>query len=186
MNTNRAIAFRTLHGSRLYGLAHANSDTDMYTVLMSSGTGGRSRNTHQVNGDDDQAKVSMGSFLAQCEKGVPQALEAMFSRIAEPSMFDAFRAGYRADTAKMATTYRRTIRNMAAHEDFKRRRHAVRLILNLNEALTTGKGRFNPTLTEAQKQTASDAAALPTRDYLLTLRGLSIIELDWLDEMLAE
>jgi mono/diheme cytochrome c family protein len=49
----------------------------------------------------------------------------------------------------MRIVYYRTIRNFW-EGDLKRRRHAVRLLLNLREAMGGGERRFNPTLTPEQ------------------------------------
>lgn len=169
----------TLHGSRLYGLHHANSDNDTYTVYV-----GASRNfaKQSVNGSEDVTRLGLDSFISQVFRGVPQALEALFSPYAEfhPS-YEAFFKSYRVGASEMAMRYRRTVQNFCfeplvkdedgntdeslprvAHADFKRRRHGFRLALNLSEGLR--EGRFHPVLTEPQKAFVN-ANAEVTDDY---------------------
>lgn len=88
----------------------------------------------------------MSTFTRYADMGVPQALEAMFSNCAEIDLIEDFRLSYRANIAEMRNRYVRTIKAFALHDEFKRRRHAFRLCLNLTEAMDTG--RFNPRLKE--------------------------------------
>lgn len=136
------MLLRTIHGSRLYGLAHADSDIDIYEVHASGMT------RQRINGDIDKMTITLSDFMQQCHSGVPQALEAMFSPLAEPSALDAYRHSYRTDTAAAAHKYRRAIvhhLDIGKEGTFKRRRHAMRWTLNLTDILTYG--RFNPVLT---------------------------------------
>lgn len=144
----RQTLFKTVHGSRLYGLAHAGSDEDFYTVVTKqpyTGRGqGKARYAKQtIVGEEDMMLLDFGTWLEQCRSGVPQALEAMFSQQASEDSIAPFRAGYRAGTEVYAR-YFRTIKSFALQEEFKKKRHALRLALNLNEMARTG--RFNPTL----------------------------------------
>lgn len=153
---------RTVHGSRLYGLAHADSDRDAYVVVAD-----RSRARQHLRGKDDWLVLGLDHFLSQCAKGVPQALEAMFSPVAESGPLDSFRAGYRVGEPAFRRTYLRTIKSFALagveHDDAKRRRHALRLMLNLDEGLRTG--RFNPRLTHRQADWVRTTAADPGFDF---------------------
>ena len=148
---DREVLFKTVHGSRLYGLSHAGSDEDFYTVVTKkayTGKGqGKARYAKQtIVGDEDSMVVDFGTWVEMCKSGVPQALEAMFSnmpvgddRIAE------FRADFRVGT-EVYERYFRTIKSFALADDktIKKRRHALRLALNLNEMARVG--RFSPTL----------------------------------------
>lgn len=149
----RETLFKTVHGSRLYGLAHAGSDEDFYTVVTKKpadtriGRQTRARYAKQkITGDEDSMVVDFGTWVEMCRAGVPQALEAMFSQmpIGDDRIAD-FRAGFRVGT-EIYERYYRTIKSFALQEDegIKKRRHALRLALNLNEMARTG--RFNPTL----------------------------------------
>lgn len=165
----------TPHGSTLYGLAHENSDKDFYLVTSNNAQ----RTRQRLHDEIDLVVVGLSKFLQQCDAGVPQALEAMFSGFSMSTGFDAYRAGYRVNTAHMAKTYRRTMRNFA-QENFKRRRHAFRLAFNLGDALTYG--RFNPTLTHEQQEYATWAAG--EDNFYDLLRDLSPVELP--EDLFAE
>lgn len=78
----RETLFKTVHGSRLYGLSHANSDEDYYTVVTKRpsdtrfGRQTRARYAKQkINGNEDSMVVDFGTWVEQCRSGVPQALE---------------------------------------------------------------------------------------------------------------
>lgn len=149
------VLLRTVQGSRLYGLARPESDHDTYTVIA-----GKHRGRQRIAGPDDTLVIGVDQFLAQCAKGVPQALEAMFSPLAEPGPLNALRAGYRVAQPAFRETYRRTIRRFALdgleRDDLKRRRHALRLLVNFEEGLV--RGRFNPTLSVEQVAWVRDTA----------------------------
>lgn len=139
--------FRTEHGSHLYGLANENSDRDIFIV-----TSNRGRHAHQsVNGDDDVVTVGMTTFLRRCMEGSHQSCEALFSGrklyseegLKYKPMFESMQVTGKDVFAK----YERTIRKFA-FGDFKRRRHAGRLKLNLNDL--RDYGRFDPTLTDRE------------------------------------
>lgn len=162
-----AALFTTLHGSRLYNLHHDNSDYDWYTIY----TSGRARQS--ISGDQDNMKLSLSAFTGMLERGTPQALEACFSRKAEPSLLDEWRFSYRASTAAAANTYRRTMMHFASSttDPFKRRRHALRLAANLTELMETGQ--FNPTLSNDQRDQFTMLAALPAAEYMEALTAMS-------------
>lgn len=151
----RQVLFKTVHGSRLYGLAHENSDEDFYTVVSKQPVDTRwNRQTkaryakQKITGDTDSMIIDLGTWLEQCRSGVPQALEAMFSdQVVGEDRIASLRYNYRAGTG-VFERYLRTIKSFALAEDetIKKRRHALRLALNLNDMARTG--RFNPTLTK--------------------------------------
>lgn len=133
------LILRTLHGSRLYGLAHAASDYDWYEVHD------HARTRQRVAGDQDVTRIGLSEWLAECDKGVPQALEAMFAPpgFADVDRFAAYRAGYRANVGNAADTYTRTIASFMRAGDPKRVLHSSRLRRDLNELRR--HGRFDPT-----------------------------------------
>jgi predicted nucleotidyltransferase len=148
----RQVLFKTVHGSRLYGLAHADSDDDFYTVVSKDQTDNRwGRQTkaryakQKISGNEDSMVVDFGTWVEMCKNGVPQALEAMFSDMALEDNIAEFRRSFRAGPTAWERYYR-TIKSFALAEDdsIKKRRHALRLALNLSEMARTG--RFNPTL----------------------------------------
>lgn len=159
----------TVHGSHLYGLATQESDLDLYRVV--DAPAGRAR--HRVRDGLDTTVVPLGTSVQQCSDGVPQALEALFSPLADRGPLDSYRAAYRVGSDAMASRYLRTIRAFALEDryppesrnSFKRRRHAFRLALNLDQALR--HGRFNPTLSEEQAERCTTSVTDP--NYLLLL-----------------
>lgn len=158
--TERQVLFSTPHGSHLYGLARPDSDRDTYTVVSRlphvSHNGTRSRYAKQtIKGNDDVFVIDLSTFMLLCEKGVPQALEAMWSQSPTVDMIGDLRASYRASTAVLPT-YMRTIKSFIKADDYKRRRHALRLALNANSIREFGF--FNPTLTEKEAKVISELA----------------------------
>lgn len=155
------MLLRTIHGSRLYGLAHADSDIDIYEVHASGSL--RKRGANGV----DTTTTGLSDFVAQCDRGVPEALETMFSPLAEPSVLDTYRSAYRVSTGEVATRYRHAIVKHLTVPDpttFKRRRHALRMTVNLADALAYG--RFNPVLTPERAEEITLAANGDWRAWL--------------------
>lgn len=161
----REVLFKTVHGSRLYGLAHAGSDEDFYTVVTKKpadtrfGRQVKARYAKQkINGDEDSMVVDFGTWVEMCKSGVPQALEAMFSDMTiEDDKIADFRRSFRCGT-QVYERYFRTIKSFSLSEDdtTKRRRHALRLALNLNEMARAG--RFHPTLSPEDARYITDMA----------------------------
>lgn len=166
----------TIHGSHLYGLAHANSDRDTYVIIPQ----GRSR--QNKSGQDDVNKVTLAQFLSGIERGTPQAVEALYSpyRTVIPEWAPYFN-GLRPGTQLIAT-YRRTIKNFglnygsrhgiqlekAKTTDLpKLRRHALRLCVNLSEFVTYGQ--INPVLSDQTARQITHLAGLPDEDYYAML-----------------
>ena len=150
----KTILFQTLHGSRLYGLSHADSDYDYYTVVDKVKSAKAKYSKHSIVGSRDSVVVDFGTWVDQCVLGVPQALEAMFSTKAEIDLIEDFRDGFVVGT-EVYNRYLRTIKSFAYSEKdaYKRKRHALRLAINLR---SIGKrGRFRPTLSEAEVEVIS-------------------------------
>lgn len=137
------ILFKTPHGSKLYGLNHAGSDDDWYTVVVKPPTKKARYSTHKIIDNDDSVVVDFGTWLELCRKGVPQALEAMFSDMAVTDKVADLRAGFYVGTG-VYDTYMRTIKSFAYGEGPKQRRHALRLGLNMRDIRQYG--RFDPRL----------------------------------------
>ena len=138
------LLFRTIHGSHLYGLAHEHSDLDTYQVIATKHRS-RLRNVKQrINDKDDTTTVDFCTWMAMCEKSVPQALEAMFSQQAEFDMIAEFRRAFVVSRATLHDTYRRTVKSFSEQDNYKKNRHALRLCVNMWDAWEYG--RFNPTL----------------------------------------
>jgi len=153
------ILFKTIHGSRLYGLHHDNSDYDYYTVVSKVKTARAKYAKQSIVDGVDSVVVDFGTWLMQVESGVPQACEAMMSQMPVRDKISAFRNNYVLGTG-VWERYLRTIKSFALTEgnDFKRKRHALRLACNFQDIRRWG--RFNPTLVEddvlAITQSAND------------------------------
>ena len=125
------VVFTTIHGSRLYGFSHAGSDYDRFTVFSDD-----RRARHSVSGELDHVRMGISRFLELAEGGSHQSVEALFSPVKEWGssawMFRSMLEGMVITGSEVFAKYERTIKAFA-HGDFKRRRHAVRLWLNLKE-----------------------------------------------------
>lgn len=140
---DKTVLFKTLHGSRLYGLANAGSDWDYYTVLDKQ-KNRRARYSRQTISEGlDSMVVDFGTWINMCVNGVPQALEAMFSDHVVFDDIEDFRKSFYVSTGA-SERYLRTITSFCMTQDPKRKRHGLRLALNMYDF--TRAGRFNPTL----------------------------------------
>lgn len=171
--------FRTIHGSKLYGLAKANSDDDFYVVTPTRHVSRQINAKQRIDGLNDTTTMDFASFVTLCGKGVPQALEAMFSRKGRSDYFEDYRQNYFASDPIVIHTYMRTIKSFSLSEKdpFKRKRHALRLSLNLEELLYTG--RFNPTLSRLDAMRITRIAQKPSTPYFKELKKICPIEVDW-------
>lgn len=151
----KTILFKTIHGSRLYGLAHENSDEDFYVVLDKVKTARAKYAKQKISGTEDSMTVDFGTWLGQVTSGVPQACEAMFSQMAIVDHIADFRAGFRIGTGALER-YLRTITSFCMAQDPKRKRHGLRLALNTYD--WRGTGRFNPTLTPNEVDFVTEVA----------------------------
>ncbi|GAA4923859.1 hypothetical protein [Nesterenkonia rhizosphaerae] len=169
---------RTVHASHLYGLAHERSDYDLYEVVI----GGDKCFARQANREEDVVLIHLSRFQEAVESGVPQALEALFSPVADvDSAWAPFLRGIRPGVGKARATYRRTILNFGLGnggrtgaaakrvDPIKLRRHALRLAHNLDELVRTG--RFNPHLSPADVLTIKANAKLPEAQYVRLLES---------------
>jgi predicted nucleotidyltransferase len=155
------------HGSHLYGMAHAHSDIDLYTVydFLNKKWRPRRQVKQHIEGETDQVKISLDKFTEQVCKGVPQALEVLFSR--QSHWLDyapewnsvATNLRYELDLPTVLDTYRRTVMNFFANDDFKKNRHGFRLLLNANAL--KNNGHFDPTLTESEIARVTEYAERP-------------------------
>lgn len=143
------VLLRTVHGSHLYGLAHAGSDNDIYEVFETTRTA-RKRNIQQtIQENIDKTRVDLSTFMVMVDNCVPQALEALWSPVAEIDKITEFRYSYKVNRSQMYDRYIKTAISFASNPDDKRKRHALRLLLNLGQTLEFG--RFNPQLSTMDK-----------------------------------
>lgn len=134
------IVLETITSSKLYGFAHNSSDTDYYRVTL-----GRGKNGQVIKDGVDTTTVTFPSFCQHVAKGVPQAMEALYSpkKWVHPDYAMLFK-GMHPDAYEMVKTYRRTIRHFVLEDTDKHRRHAMRLAVNLAD--WWGTGSFNPVM----------------------------------------
>jgi hypothetical protein len=148
------MLLRTPGGSHLYGLAHADSDQDFFEVHP-----GKKRMPHSKRGQIDVTRVSLEQFLRGLSRGTPQYLEALWSRKKEIDNLPWLHT-YMPNYWETQVTYLRTIKNFwyvgLETDNFKARRHAARLYLNLQSF--RAYGRFNPTLTQSQVEWVNSRA----------------------------
>lgn len=148
----------TNHGPHLYGTATVSSDRDIYCVLTKAQGSyfesykGRPATwaKQRVENGVDVTMLDLGTWLDQCVKGVPQALEAMYAPDPEVDTLPALRASWVCGST-VWPTYLRTIKAFAYTEGegaAKRHVHALRLAWNMHQMRDTG--RFNPVLHPAQ------------------------------------
>lgn len=175
MKTTPETLLLTHTGSKLYGLNHADSDNDTYRIIPTINNGRKRNAKHIIKGEEDQLTIDFKTFTMFAYDGQPQALEAMFSPIATIDKISEFRSGFYAglNHDSMIGRYRRTITKFA-HGDFKHRRHALRLTLNLEEAMRN-RGYFNPRLSESDRDMITQMAM--EMEFSRHLQSLSIYDL---------
>lgn len=152
------IVFFTRHGSKLYGLNTDSSDEDWFVVTTSRAP----RATQGVikrGGAPalDVVTVGWDAFLGLAHSGSHQSIEALFSteKVFLRPEYEPHLADVRLTGSDITAKYRRTIRKFS-FGDFKRRRHAVRLSMNLAEL--SDRGRFDPHLTYREAALAGSLA----------------------------
>jgi hypothetical protein len=186
------ILLETIHGSHLYGLATATSDRDSYRVIESTDSRKRRNVKQKISGDEDVITTTLSDFVADAANGNPKALEAMFSPLASGPL-KAFADGYYLNPTTFIKHYHRIVRDFAylgmndeycraqlivgLGDRFKKvgkttrpelqvkyRRHATRLLLNMDTGLKDG--RFNPVLSDEEKNTVYSVSVLPDNMFL--------------------
>ena len=160
----KPLIFSTIHGSHLYGLSNANSDTDYYFVY--EGTGKDLKQS--TDGKIDTVRGDLPAFLTRALSGSHQSLEALFShqKVYEPGMrekWGPFIESLRVTGSDVFAKYERTITKFC-YGDFKRRRHAVRLSFNLADLRESG--RFDPEMSLTQVWYADKMAGMYEGDEL--------------------
>jgi hypothetical protein len=161
------LIFRTVHGSHLYGMAHEDSDMDIYEVYEGQGT---HLNQTITEHGLDICVGTLEAFTRRANSGSHQSAEALFSPVKEftsegAARYGAYLAGFRITGSEVFAKYERTIHKFC-FGDFKRRRHAARLALNLADLRLYG--RFNPRLTQANIEAITFVAATLEGDDLWT------------------
>lgn len=152
------VLFTTITGSHMYGLAHANSDNDKAIILVDSPEISQKRFTQEFIGNDDIQTFTFNKLLSQALRGVPSALEIMWSTKATPSWADSIRFSIRPKLGGAISRHHGYILNSLKQldsksdlTDYKRMkiaRHCARWALNANKLYL--HGIYNPTLTQSE------------------------------------
>ncbi len=160
------VIFETVHGSRLYGFSHAGSDHDTFTVTTSRWP----RSQQVIAGDADMLTVGVGRFVTLVMQGSHQAVEALFStqkvwgKNAAADQVRPMLEAVRVTGPEVVARYQRTVKAFC-FGNFKKRRHAVRLAMNL--AALRRDGVMDPTLPESDRALAAELAEhMEGRDLL--------------------
>jgi predicted nucleotidyltransferase len=85
---NATLLTRVVVGSRLHGLNKANSDYDYRGVFLHPlqdvlSPWKQLKNTHWIEGDNDNTAFELADFVKRCTKGDPNSLEVLWSDIIE-------------------------------------------------------------------------------------------------------
>lgn len=167
------IVLQTVHGSHLYNLAHANSDDDSYVVFMSPDPKRKKYVRQHIDDEkNDVTVLHLDAFVQQVNNGVPQALEALYSPVAQrDTEYAAYLNALRPSYSAVWDRYRRTILNFGLHhggrskarkrrdseaDKYKLARHALRLAVNLSDFMKYRS--FNPRLSDEQAEYLSALA----------------------------
>jgi hypothetical protein len=161
------VLFETVFGSKLYGLAHEGSDNDTYRVVSELGGRRKNKTKHVIAGNEDVFTIDLKSFMYEANVAHPQALEAMFSTVANEGPFSAYRRGFRVSLSTMHESYRERV-TVESRGGMKQRRHALRWALNFREAVNRG-GIFNPTLSVEEAAWVKEMAS--SKDYCKAVKS---------------
>jgi len=139
------ILVAVIHGSHLYGMANLDSDIDHYVVYDFTNKNWRPKKQtiHKITQEKDFTRISLENFTEQCYKGVPQALEALFSHPNQWIEYSSEWLTLSEELRSRITTqnslnsildaYKRTATNFAREDNFKKNRHALRLCINAKQ-----------------------------------------------------
>lgn len=168
-------------GSRLYGYSTEASDDDYFEVhtepfIISTREAPRKVKQTIVDGVDT-LQMTLSAFLERAMDGSHQALDAMFA--AEPIVdeISALRHNFHAGN-EVIPTYVRIITKFALQEGYRKQRHALRALFNLEDLMKTG--RYSPELSQERVDFILDKAQLPSKEFkelLIKLSPVSLTEL---------
>lgn len=180
MRKEHEVLLSTVHGSHLYGLAREHSDLDTYIVV--SDNNGKVKPQQTIIDNHDTTLIGLSAFMKQIHKGVPQALEALYSPYADIDDLP-FRNFYYCNSSEVVNTYLRTMKSfmLDTRHEYKYKKHALRLTYNLNSILEYGF--FTPVLNSFQKETILQVSNLTTSEYVDMINNTSIIRLDFIQDI---
>lgn len=166
---NLKTIFKTEHGSHLYGLNVETSDKDYYRIYDFPWKKYRpKKQVAQILDENlDITETSLDRFEGMCFHGTPQALETLFSPEDnwieyDESWYDIrnyIHLGTKYFREEIKETYKRTVSNFFLRDDFKKNRHALRLMHNISDFMRDGI--FNPRLSIDVREKITQIAVLP-------------------------
>lgn len=134
----------TIHGSRLYGMARPDSDTDRFIVADIS----YPRPLQEVRGEEDIQVFPFRHFMHQIHEANPVALEALWSPEAQmSSVMREVSRSFRVGAGRAQHSFRSFIDMFIGDngiEKMKNRRHVLRISVQLRQVME--EGRFDPVL----------------------------------------
>lgn len=177
-------------GSRLYGYSTEASDDDIFEVhsdqlfLEKKDKRGNVTFTpvdvkQTIVDGEDVIQMTLSKFLERASSGSHQALDAMFAANPIYSQIESLRHNFYAGS-EVIPTYVRIITKFALQEGFRKQRHALRALFNLEDMMSTG--RYAPELSQERIDFILDKAHLPSNEFKELLMKLSPVSLE--DELL--
>lgn len=153
-------------GSRLYGYSTEASDDDyleVHTQPFMISTREAPRQVKQTIVDGlDVIQMTLSTFAERAASGSHQALDAMFAPAPIVDEISAFRENFHVGY-EIIPTYVRIITKFAVQEGYRKQRHALRAMFNLEDMLKTG--RYNPVLSQNRIDFILEKAHLPYADF---------------------
>lgn len=176
------ILLKVQAGSHLYGYATPESDIDFFEVhdtgfIRPNDPDLIIREAEQTIVDGiDVTRMTLDRFIEKARKGSHQALDAMFAPTPLEDRLQGFREAYRVGM-EVVPTYERAITQFTFRDGgvFRYQRHAMRILLNLNDIID--HNRYNPTLTEETREYVNTVAHYPTVKFRRELMMKTVLSL---------
>lgn len=174
------ILLRTIAGSHLYGYATATSDLDYFEVhtekfAPNKRRGPASSSEQTIVDGVDVVRMTLSHFMERATAGSHQALDAMFAANPEIDLLKGFRESYYAGY-DVVPAYRRIISKFAIQQGYRKQRHALRALFNLNDILETG--RYEPELSDQRISYITDFSHAPYPKFRKLLIKKSKVEIE--------
>lgn len=168
------LLLESIHGSRLYGLHHENSDWDYWRVYANTPKA-KARNISQtISGDQDSVDMDFSTLVAYADRSSHQVLEMIFSQKKTHCLIDHWCDNFVVNLSTLRDLYYRTVVNFwmkawASEGRLRTKtfRHCVRMAINLEEAQRLG--RFNPTLSEATVEALRASSDIELENWMIRL-----------------
>lgn len=179
--TNQDPIFRSLRGSRLYGLHCEDSDYDWFEVYADSR---RTRQRQYINDDGievDVIRMGLGNFLRLVdETKMPNAIEVLANPNADIAHnWQPFFHNLRTPPVRSALRFIHVARGImiqhANNLSSKHKLHVARLISQANDLIYHGV--FNPRLTPERSLIVRNMSQLNNLDFFASIQQFSVVDL---------